>query len=488
MGEPIRDIAIDPTGFDQQGPVPIFQQLYRQIRDQIATGVLRSGSRLPSTRALAADLGLSRTTTIAAFEQLETEGYIETRKGARARVLPLPFAGDGRDPEPLPQLQDNLSRRGQALVTSRHETGVRGNHSLQPGLPDAGSFPFTIWRRLLSKHMRPKAGETFGYHSYGGHEGLREVIAQYMQSSRGVKCQPDQIMVTSGAQSAFTLLAHLLIDAGDPVMIEEPGYTGAHGAFVAAGARIEPLTVSGRNWDLKAIAASRPKLIYLTPSCQFPLGSTMRIEQRLRLLQHAAATGAWVIEDDFDSEFRFSGNRVPTLQSQDTDHRTIYVGSFAKTMLPDLRLGFIIFPGEVVRPVRKANFLMGTAASLVTQAALADFIRNGDFARHTRRMKRLYAARRAMLVKRAHTLLGDVMEQVDEGNGLQTSWRFLREADDVLIVRRALEAGVCITPLSVHYIHGKPEQGLMIGYAATEEKQIPRAMNKLNQVIRQHLG
>lgn len=488
MGEPIRDIAIDPTGFEEQGPVPIFQQLYRRIRDQITAGVLRSGARLPSTRALAADLGLSRTTTIAAFEQLETEGYIETRKGARAKVLALSFAGGARDRETLPPLQDNLSRRGQALVTLRHETGFAGSHSLQPGLPDAASFPFTIWRRLLSKHMRPTAGETFGYHSYGGHQGLREVIAQYMQSSRGVKCQPDQIMITGGAQGAFTLLAHLLIDAGDAVMIEEPGYTGAHGAFGAAGAHIAPLDVDARNWDLKTIATVRPKLIYLTPSCQFPLGSTMRIEQRLRLLQLAAEIGAWVIEDDFDSEFRFSGNRVPTLQSQDTDHRTIYVGSFAKTMLPDLRLGFIIFPGEVVRPVRKANFLMGTAAPLVTQAALADFIRNGDFARHTRRMKRLYAARRALLTGHAQALFGDMMEQLDEGNGLQTTWRFRTPIDDVAIVEGALKVGVNVTPLSAHYIHGAPEHGLMIGYAATEEKQIPRALHKLNQVIRHHLG
>jgi GntR family transcriptional regulator / MocR family aminotransferase len=487
LSEPIRDIAIDSTVIDPLDAVPIFQQLYRQIRDQIVSGILKDGARLPSTRALAADLSLSRTTTIAAFEQLEAEGYIETRKGARARVLPLPFLDQGRDVERLPTLQDNLSQRGQTLVTLRHETGFPGSYTLQPGLPDALSFPFTIWRRLMSKHTRHAAGETFGYHSYGGHQGLREVIAQYMQSSRGVKCLPDQIMVTAGAQSAFQLLAHLLIDAGDPVMIEEPGYTGAHGAFVAAGARIEPLAVDGRNWDLKTIATVRPKLIYLTPSCQFPLGSTMRIEQRLRILQLAAETGAWVIEDDFDSEFRFSGSRVPTLQSQDVDHRTIYVGSFAKTMLPDLRLGFIIFPGAVVRPVRKANFLMGTAAPLVTQAALADFIRNGDFARHTRRMKRLYAVKRALLVAQAEALFGDVMEQLDEGNGLQTTWRFRREADDVAIAQSALKAGVNTTPLSAHYIHGKAEQGLMIGYAATEEKQIPRALQKLNQAIRQHL-
>jgi GntR family transcriptional regulator/MocR family aminotransferase len=487
LSEPIRDIAIDSTVIDPHDPEPIFQQLYRQIRDQIRAGILKDGGRLPSTRALAADLGLSRTTTIAAFEQLETEGYIETRKGARARVLPLPSAGNGREADHLPQLQDNLSRRGQTLVTLRHETGFPGNYSLQPGLPDALAFPFTIWRRLVSKHMRHMPGETFGYHSYGGHQGLREVIAQYMQSSRGVKCQPDQIMVTGGAQSAFTLLAHLLIDVGDPVMIEEPGYTGAHGAFGAAGARIEPLAVNGRNWDLKSISAVRPKLIYVTPSCQFPLGSTMRIEQRLRLLQLAAETEAWVIEDDFDSEFRFSGNRVPTLQSQDTDRRTIYVGSFAKTMLPDLRLGFIIFPGEVAPPVRKANFLMGTAAPLVTQAVLADFIRNGDFARHTRRMKRLYAAKRALLADHATALFGDVMEQVDEGNGLQTTWRFRCTADDVAIARSALKAGVNTTPLSAHYVHGAADNGLMIGYAATDEKQIPRALHKLNQAIRQHL-
>ncbi len=487
MKQSVSDVAIGSIVIDGGDPAPKFLQLYRQIRSQIASGVWKEGAKLPSTRALAADLGLSRNTVITAYEQLEAEGYVETASGARASVLPLPVV-DAHAGDTLPSLENSLSKRGQGVVGLRHQTGFPGGYMLQPGLPDAREFPFAAWRRLVTRHLRLTPGESFGYHSYGGHQRLREVIAQYMQSSRGVKCEAGQIMVTAGAQAAFNLLAHMLIDAGDPVMIEEPGYTGAHGAFVAAGARLVPLSVAGRHWNLDDIVATQPKLIYLTPSCQFPLGTTMRIEQRMQVVELAARVGAWLIEDDFDSEFRFHSSHVPTLQFHDSARRTIYVGSFAKTMLPDLRLGFIIFPGEVDKLVRKANFLMGTAAPLATQAALADFIHSGAFARHTRRMKRIYAGRRSLLLEHCHALFGDCMEQLDEGNGLQTTWRFHQPADDVAIAEDALRLGVSTTPLSVHYFHGAPEHGLTIGYAATDEKQIARALGKLNGVIRGWIG
>jgi GntR family transcriptional regulator / MocR family aminotransferase len=483
----IRDTTIDSLVIDASDATTISRQLYLQLRSQIADGLWASAAHLPSTRALAAELGLSRNTVIAAYEQLGTEGYIDATPGRRPRISQLTVKKARPDIPSDGTIEASLSARGRDITGTRHQTGFPGVGALQPGLADIRAFPFAIWRRCIAAHLNVAPGETLGYHSYGGQERLRDIIAQYMQSSRGMECMSERIMITAGAQAAFNLLAHLLLDPGDSVAIEEPGYTGAQGAFVAAGARLLPLPVNGRTWSLEAIRSQRPRLIYLTPSCQFPIGSTMRIEQRLNVLRLAAEINAWVIEDDFDSEFRFASSRVPTLQSQDQAGRTIYIGSFAKTMLPDLRLGFIIFPYAVTEQMQKANFLMGTAAPLVTQAAMADFILCGAYARHTRKMKRLYARRRAMLVGAVEACLADVMDPLDEGNGLQITWRFKSAVDDVKIAADARKQGINCTPLSVHYRHRAAEPGLMIGYAATDELQIPRAVQKLSQVIRLHL-
>jgi GntR family transcriptional regulator / MocR family aminotransferase len=483
-----REIFIETIVIDPDDEQPKFQQLYRQIREQIVNRTLAAGTRLPSTRKLAKDLAISRNTTTTAYEQLASEGYIETRQCSVARVANLPEVADETVDKPLARLEETLASRGRELVSLPHQTGYSSGYRLQPGLPDAREFPFNIWRRLVAEQIRHSPGESFGYHSYAGHQRLREVVASYMQSSRGISCKVDQVMITSGAQSAFNLLSHLLIDTGDSVLFEEPGYTGAQGAFLAAGGRLRPLRVHGGSWEVEAVLTEKPKVIYVTPSCQFPLGATMRIEERLQILKHAQDVGAWIIEDDFDSEFRFHSNRVPTLQSADTSKRTIYVGTFAKTMLPDLRLGFIVFPGEVDKSIRKTNFLMGSSAPLVFQAALADFIEQGYFARHTRRMKRIYQARRTILDKALHENLSDWMEQVDEGNGLQSTWRFREAADDVEITRRAVGIGISPTALSIHYRHDRPEHGFMVGYAATSDAAILRSVESFRTIVEGSLG
>lgn len=482
-----HDILIETIVLDDESESPKFQQIYEQIRRQIETRALVAGARLPSTRMLAHDLGVSRNTTTTAYEQLASEGYIEMRRCAVAEVARLPEISDTVS-KPLPALEDSLSGRGEAILDHSHQTGFPALYRLQPGVPDAREFPFNVWRRLVSNYFRVTPGESFGYHSYAGYPRLRDVVTNYMRTARGITCEPGQIMITSGAQSAFNLLAHLLVDAGDVVSFEEPGYTGAQGAFLAAGAKLLPLRVTRRHWDVDAVLRDRPKLVYLTPSCQFPLGTTMRIEERLQILKHAQEVGSWVIEDDFDGEFRFNSNRVPTLQSADTMKRTIYVGSFAKTMLPDLRLGFIVFPGEVHKALRKANFLMGSSAPIVFQAALADFIERGYFARHTRRMKKIYSGKRALLEKCLREMLGEWMEPIDEGNGLQCTWRFRVPADDVEICRRAAEQGLGPTPLSIHYRHDDPQAGLMVGYAATSEPAITRSVETLQRIVREMLG
>ena len=479
----IGDFVLEAVHLDRVSCTPLFQQLYSQIRELITSRALVENTTLPSTRMLAADLTVSRNTVIIAYEQLETEGYIETARGSRARVATLPDLLKTPGIEPLPELGRCLSNRGKNLIELKHQTGFQKALLLQPGLPDARDFPFPIWRRLFAEQLHVKANETFGYHSHGGDTKLREIIAKYMSTSRGLNCQADQVMVTTGAQGAFNLLARLLLDQGDRVMIEEPGYTGARGAFLAAGAHLAPLRVTGRTWNLDDIENFKPKLIYVTPSCQFPLGTTMRIEQRLELLKRANTVGAWVIEDDFDSEFSFLNRRLPTLQFNDPLGRTIYVGSFSKSMLPDLRLGFVIIPGKVTKELRKASFFLSTAPSLSVQGTLAKFISGGFFARHTRSLKRTYDRRRQKLVALISEILDGWLVQLDEGNGLQTVWQFIEPIDDVEVAKQAVEKGLGPTPLSIHFFHGSSISGLMIGYASTDESRYAASLYKLRNII-----
>lgn len=477
------DLMAETLVLDRGSEKPLFQQVYEQIRDLIVDKSLLANMALPSTRALAKDLRVARNTVMIAYEQLETEGYVTTAQGARARVAELPDLQQAESIKPLPDLSSFMSKRGNTLVNLEHQTGFKRPLRLQPGLPDNRDFPSANWRRAMSRQWPGEVGKASGYHSHGGDYSLRRIISDYMRASRGVKCQPEQVMITTGAQGAFNLLSQLLIDPGDTIMMEDPGYTGARGAFLAAGAQIEPLKVDKKFWNLDSIGAVKPKLIYVTPSCQFPLGQIMRIEQRLSLLKKARDANAWVIEDDFDSEFSFLNNRISTLQQNDTTGRTIYVGSFSKTMIPDLRVGFVIFPGKVAKNLKKASFLLGTNPSLSIQRGVAQFIQEGHFTRHVKSIKRVYDKKRQKLIKIILNELGDKVTQLDDGSGLQTVWRFNVSVDDKEVARRAFEKGIGPTPLSIHFYDSLPVSGLMIGYASTDNSQFPAAVKTLRKII-----
>ncbi len=462
--------VLDTVAIDRQSRVPHYRQLYHQLRTLLLRRTLRPGMRLPSTRALSSDLTVARNTVVAVYEQLATEGFIETSHGARAWVADLPTPVSDADRAALPPLFPRLSRRGRALVAQEHSWAPSQGMLFQPGMPEMQEFPFGTWRRLLTERIKPGSVDVFGYHSFGGHPPLREAIASYVEASRGVRCSADQVIVTSGAQGALNLLASLFIDPGDDVMLEEPGYTGAQGAFVSAGANLLPLRVSESGWCLEDLEKSRPRLIYLTPSCQFPMGITMRMEQRLRLLELARDAGAWTIEDDFDSEYRFSTKPIPAMQGVDDTGRTIYVGTFAKTLFPSLRIGFLVMPGAFDEKMTKALFLLGQTTPLFLQAALADFINEGHFSKHLRRMKRLYARRRSLFMELVPHYLGDWMEPLKGGAGLQTVWRLAQGIDDRVVAGEAAEASISTTPLSIHYRHGSSEHGLILGYASVDEE------------------
>ncbi|MCR4265804.1 PLP-dependent aminotransferase family protein [Nitratireductor sp. ZSWI3] len=469
---------------EDAGDAPKYLQLYRQLRDLISNNALQAGMRLPSTRALAADFGIARNTVVQVYEQLETEGYIETAHGKLARVANLPTLRQKDKVAGLPDMAGFVSHRGRQLIELDHRSGEAEHHRFQPGMPDIGEFPFSIWRRLVTRHLKPGKRDLFGYYSYSGHAPLREAIASYVETSRGVKCSAQQVMITSGAQSAMNLLAILLTNPGDTVLMEEPGYTGVQGAILAARAKLEPLHVDEHGWRIPQVGEASPRLIYVTPSCQFPMGATMRMEQRLQLLDYAQEVGAWVIEDDFDSEYRFCSQPIPAMQGADRNGRTIYVGTFSKTLFPSLRIGFIVFPGEVGADLAKAGFLLGNTPPLFLQAALADFITEGHFAKHLRRMKRIYDGRRSQFMKLAGPMLEEWLEPLDSGSGLQTVWKFRPVIEDIVVTAACERVGLNVTPLSVHYRHGAGMSGLILGYALMSDSQMGASLGLLQKSIR----
>jgi GntR family transcriptional regulator/MocR family aminotransferase len=346
------------------------------------------------------------------------------------------------------------------------------------------------WERLDGLARRASFGgqDLFGYHYIAGHPELRAAIASFLSAMRRVNCTPEQIVVTTGGQAALDLLARLLLDPGDTVWMEEPGYLGARGAFLGAGARLAPLPVTREGWQVPDAAAPTPRLVYLTPCCQHPLGITMPMEQRLAVLEVSQRTGAWIIEDDFDGEYTFRGHPLPSMQGLVADARVIYVGTFAKTLFPALRLGFMVLPTDLAMKVRTALSVTGQFAPLVLQAALADFIAEGYFFRHLNRMRRLYGQRRALFLELVDAQLGRFVEPIDGRTGIQLAVPFRAPLDDRAVVKRAQAAGVNVAPLSL-YFHGEPAlSGLLMGYAGVPEPETRRALPVLAKIVAEAAG
>ncbi|PBB18528.1 PLP-dependent aminotransferase family protein [Mesorhizobium sp. WSM4313] len=479
---------LDMLAVNRSSPEHLSRQLYHGLVAVIRNRTLAPGSELPSTRALAAELGLGRNTIVAAYDQLVTEGYLANRQGARPVIVDLPEGPRETPAEepPMPLRQPSL--RGQQLLSQPYHHGRPGHVAFHPGMPDAQSFPFGVWGRLVARRASHGGETLFGTYDVTGHPALKEAIAGYLYSARGVRCRPEQIVITTGAQAAFDLLARLLLDPGDTVWMEEPGYYGAKAAFTVAGARILPIAVDQeRGWRLDAPTFS-PRLIYVTPACQHPLGITMRMEERLRLLDIAETTNAWVIEDDFDGEYRFQGRPVPAIQSMDRSGRVIYVGTFAKLLFPALRLGFMVLPQELAGRIVNALSTTGQFAPLLLQAALADFITEGHMSRHLKRMRRIYAQRRQLFREIVTERLRDEITLSPAEAGIQVVGYLKDGIDDIKVSQAAAKRVINVSPLSKYFQNTAPTQGLVLGYAACDAAQTRDGVERLAQAIREMLG
>jgi GntR family transcriptional regulator/MocR family aminotransferase len=468
---------------DRAASATLHRQLYGHLRALIERKVLPSGGSLPSTRLLSKDLKLGRNTVIAAYDQLALEGYLVMRRCAPPVVVDLPAHGLAAGPTNRRPMA-RLSRRGKVMTSQPYHHGRPGMLAFHPGLPDAGNFPFNTWSKLLARRAKGAGHDLFGAYHIGGYPPLREAIARYLWASRGINCAAEEIVVTNGAQSAFDLLARILLDPGERVWMEEPGYYGARAAFLSAGAKLDALKVDEDGWRLDPPRIA-PRVIFVTPSCHHPLGVTMPMEQRLKLIQLAEAWNSWIIEDDYDGEYRFQGQPIPSLQGISAANRVVCVGTFAKILFPAMRLGFMVVPAAMAKGLVAGLSATGQFAPLLTQAALADFISEGHFTRHLRRMRRLYASRRQVFMDLCDRELTPWLRLSRSESGIQLVGLLRSGIDDRMVAAAAARRGVNVSPLSLQYWRADKRQGLVMGFASADERNMRLAAGALRNVLRE---
>ncbi|MGH7646602.1 MAG: PLP-dependent aminotransferase family protein [Gemmatimonadaceae bacterium] len=474
---------VPPVAIDARRRTPIYRQLYEWFRAAILAGQLRPGQRVPSTRQLAAELGVSRIPVLGAYEQLHAEGYLETFVGAGtcvARSIPerVPLIGrpaarqaDARAPRVAgPRRVSRLA--GTIFQTDQSWLGNPG--AFRISLPALDRFPIAVWARLVNRHAHRVTRGMMAYGDPMGDRPLREAIADYVGAARAVQCDASQVMVTTGSQQGLLIAARVLLDPRAAVWIEDPAYPGARQALVAAGARMVPVPVDDEGLDVARgeRAARSARAVYITPSHQHPLGVTMSATRRMTLLGWASRTGAWIIEDDYDSEYRYDSRPIASLHSMDTDGRVIYVGTFSKVLFPALRLGYVIVPKDLVATFAAMRDASDVFSSTLYQAVVTDFIREGHFARHIRRMRMVYMERRQVLVDSLQAEIGDRLEVAGAAAGLHLTALLPPGASDVAIAERAAKRGVLVTPLSSCQFRPRARGGLVLGYGGTTPREI----------------
>jgi GntR family transcriptional regulator/MocR family aminotransferase len=508
------DAPVILVPLDASAPSPLYCQLYDGLREAILAGRLTPGARVPSTRVLAADLGVARNTVVLAYDQLRTEGYLEGTRGGGSRVraaIPdrLLDVGTTRRrrgalaPAPTPNRSspphdaERISARGAMLVRAGRDFAQRGGttpRAFRLGMPALDAFPSRLWARLTARGWRD--GDVFlGDGDPLGEPALRDAIANYVTTSRGAHCTADQVFVVNGTQHALDLVARVLLDPGDAAWVEEPGYIGAHAALAAAGARIVPVRVDEHGLDVAAGERASPgaRLAYVTPSHQFPLGAVMSAPRRLALLAWARRAGAWIVEDDYDSEFRYVGRPLPCLQGIDSGRashgesaRVLYVGTFNKTLVPGIRLGYLVAPEPLVDSFRVARAATDRHASTFVQNVLADFIAEGHYARHLRRVRALYAERQRDLLDAVEESMPELLTMIPDAAGLHLVGWLPEGMNDVPAAEAAMREGVEVVPLSRYVIGARRpmERGaLLLGYAAFDRVEIRDGVRQLRRAL-----
>ena len=480
--EPVSGFAVSPWIVDglnrqlgQATDIPKHRRVYQCFREWILAGRLIAGTRLPSSRRLAQTTDMGRNTALAAIDQLIAEGFLVSREGSGVYVAELGVTGLSHNPDETFAAPD-ISYRGAAILDISVGSSLP-SPAFALGMPALDLFPDQQWQRVVRRHSKPRPAAKLHYRVTGGHVGLKAAITDYVRLARGAACDSDQILITRGTQHALTLVATLLADAGDTAWIEEPGYLGARAAFYAADLSMTALPVDEHGADVQAVGegATPPRLIYTTPSNQYPRGVTLTLARRLELIEVARRHQAWIIEDDYDSELRYVSSPLACLQGLAGGAPVIYIGTFSKTLFPSLQLGYIVLPKTLVGRFRQANARLFREDDPGRQAALADFMESGEYARHIHRMRRAYKRRQDVLRTALAPAIRAGLTLSSGAAGLHLVVYLESQAAEDQLVTASATADVSLARLSDYFVDGHREPGLVLGYAGANEREITRA-------------
>ncbi|MCG8490724.1 MAG: PLP-dependent aminotransferase family protein [Sneathiellales bacterium] len=470
--------------------IPLHKQLFLEIRNAILQGRLKPGTRLPSSRKMADDLNVSRNTVLNAFDQLMAEGYISSRIGAGSYIsdqLPEEYLTWKKEEVsvPAPLKRDiPLSRLVKGLKATPAYRSYEGA-DFSPGTPELDQFPFDQWSRLLAKHWRRPRKQDLAGNPIAGSILLREALADYLGQARGVRCTAKQILILSGSQQAIHLVIKAFAEIGDPILMEEPGYPGTRNSILYAGAKPIPVPIDEEGFVLEKARKLAPqaRLACISPSHQYPIGHTMSLRRRLDLLNWAKEENCFILEDDYDSEYRYTGRPLSSLQGLDTDNRVLYVGTMSKVMFPGLRIGYLVVPPDLVDIFLALRKEMDGHSPAVAEAALAEFISEGYLAAHIRKMRLLYDQRQKMLIRLLEQKASQYLEASPQETGMHLIGRLKQGIRDKEVEEKARNRGLLVRSLSGFYIEATEENGLLLGFASISEQEMPQLVDRLVSVL-----
>lgn len=487
---------------DKERPIPFSRQIYEQVREAVHAGALSSGDLLPPSRTLANQLGISRSVVLQSYELLQAEGYLEMKKGAGTYIAELPLEEKAISYFESPY---NFISKGPDFLTLNPSSNIECDLNpvfcdFRHGVPAWDAFPMDQWQKALMNACRRASPDSLGYGPAEGSTVLRREIARILRSSRSIPVVPEQIVITSGATQAMDILSRIFLTSGDCVFVEDPSHSVVREIFAFAGAEVIPIKVDKEGLCVDELQArtentkdnhskKTTKLVYVTPSHQFPLGVTLSLKRRVQLLEWAKANQAFIIEDDYDSEYRYEGPKLSALAGLDVESRVIYVGSFSKVLFPSLRLGYVVLPPALIQPFLAVKWITDRMSSALDQEALAEFIQNGHYARHVTQMGKLYASRRACLVNSLEAEFGSRVRYYGEEAGLHLLIELESDAEENRIADVALRYGVRVYPASSYFVEHKPKGPVfLLGYSNLSENQIKMGVNILMLAENEAIG